>query len=124
MPKYSTKRPEHRWPSDGAVSLADLSEELVGAGTAGGDGPQTPSAHSLSFLVADLDKGCLRWLIEGQAVNLSDSGRRFAVRVQGRQIGFAPSRFTRQLRAAMATGRATAWISELVDEAVRVTVHW
>lgn len=124
MPKYSPEPPHLRRKSDGALSIQHLSPHISSGGSTGISGQTPTSQKRLIFEVVELEDLNIDILSVGQSVNFKSESTRMSITIHKKKIGYVPQKLRGRIKKLIAKYRYTAWISDISDKKVEVTIEW
>jgi len=121
MPKYAKRPPAERRSTGGGVSPLGLSQALLEAVASKAE---ETDGQQVTFALEDVDPSVLDALELGQGIEFERKGRRLLALAKGRTIGSVPSRVAKRLKPVLADGRYRAFVHDVSDGKVWVTVMW
>ena len=122
MSKRNRRKQEDQTSSDGAIALDDISPDLQGAAGEGSRGDE----RQLRLRLTRLNQAALRVVQIGQSVRFETHAPGLAVLRDSDSllVGFVAHGNAAEVSRLLRTQAVQAWISDLFDLGVQVTISW
>ena len=120
MSKRNRRNQEDQAPSDGGIALDEISTDLQGAA---GEESETHE-RQLRLRLTRVNEAALRVVQIGQSVTFEDQDSGIAVLRDSLLVGFVAQLNAAEVSRLLRTEVVQAWISDLFDRGVQVTISW